>query len=233
MTDSFERYAVYYAPEAGSALGGFGNAWLGWDPARDEVVNRLAVDGLESGEIADVAGTPSRYGFHGTLKPPFRLAAGAGYEDLAGAVADIAERNPAFEVPGLRLSALGAFIALIPDPDDGPIRALAAELVRELDGLRAPLSDEELAHRRKSGLTGRQDALLAKWGYPYVMEEFRFHLTLTGALSDGMRAKVFDALRPVLRPIEEEPFRFRSICIFGDPGSGRPFRLLDRFTLSG
>src|SRR5438445_432365 len=38
-----------------------------------------------------------------------------------------------------------------------------------------------------TGLSARQAELLARWGYPYVHDEFRFHMTLTGPIADDER----------------------------------------------
>ena len=45
-----------------------------------------------------------------------------------------------------------------------------------------PPGAAELERRRKAGLSAAQEKMLLRWGYPYVLDEFRFHLTLTGRL---------------------------------------------------
>lgn len=230
---SASRYAVYYAPPDDSALAWFANAWLGWDPVAGRELAHPAAPPLAAPDVARVTGTPRRYGFHGTLKAPFRLADGAGYDDLVSAVARLAATLPPVTAKGLALSALGKFIALTPMGDQTALEELAGRLVVDLDPLRAPLDGSELARRRRSPLTPRQDVLLQRWGYPYALEEFRFHLTLTGALSaeDGERAMT--ALRPLVAPFEAERFAVAELCIFADPGDGANFRLVERLPLSG
>jgi hypothetical protein len=90
-------------------------------------------------------------------------------------------------IPSLEVRRLGGFIAVVPTEPSAALADLAAATVAALDPFRAPPSEAELARRRKARLSDRQEALLMKWGYPYVMEEFRFHLTLTGRLDRRRR----------------------------------------------
>ena len=85
-------------------------------------------------------------------------------------------------MPALQITSLGSFLAFVPGQASTELPQLASSLVSELDPLRAPLSDAELTRRRAAGLTPAQEMLLKKWGYPFVMDEFRFHLTLSGRL---------------------------------------------------
>lgn len=169
----YQRYAIYYTAP-GSALAQRGAAWLGWDIATGRPEPQPS--GLDT-----VTRAPYKYGFHGTLKPPFALAEGYGAEELARDASDLARGFKPFEVPSLRVSRLGSFLALkTEDTDD--LRRLAAECVTALDRFRAPPSEAELARRRARPLSPAQDALLEQWGYPFVLEEFRFHMTLTGPI---------------------------------------------------
>lgn len=228
----FARYAIYYAPPADSALWRFGSAWLGRDAETGEAPPRPDIPGLPA-SAETLTRTPARYGFHGTLKPPFALAEGRKPAELEAAAGALAASLAPFEAPPLRLSALGPFLALTPSADSGALRDLAAACVRELDGVRALPSEAELAKRAAVGLTPSQEANLARWGYPWVMEEFRFHLTLTGALEPEAREATRRALAPHVAPLCAAPLPVREIALYGDPGGGAPFRLLRRLPLGG
>ena len=230
---SASRFAIYYAPPEASPLARFANGWLGWDPVAGQPVAHPAAPPLTSLDVARVTETPRRYGFHGTLKAPFRLAESSGYDDLVSAVAALAGSLRPVTLPGLALSRLGPFIAMIPTGDQTALVHLAERLVVDLDPLRAPLTRSELARRRKSSLTDRQDALLRLWGYPYALEELRFHLTLTGALAAEDGARAMAALRPLVAPFEAKPFVIAELCVFADPGDGANFRLVERLPLTG
>jgi len=232
MSD-YQRYALYYAPSSQSALGRFGDTWLGRDAETGNDIAHLAIDGLDGGEIVAATTSPVRYGFHGTLKPPFALKDGQTRSGLEVAINDLAVRLTPVRCGPLTLKAIGRFLALVPTEPVGELGELAASLVRALDDFREPEDEAAMNKRRAVGLTDRQEACLVQWGYPYVMEEFRFHLTLTNKL-DAEQAQRFEtALRPVVAPLCQDPFIVSDICLFGDPGDGKPFRFLKRFSLGG
>lgn len=224
----FSRYAIYYMPEPGP-LADWAAAWLGWDAQAGQTLSHPDIPGLPA-PIETLTLTPRKYGFHGTIKPPFRLAEGRSSRDLIGAARALCAAQAPFSMEGLQLRRLGGFLALTTLGDPGPLSALAASMVRGLDPFRAPASEEEMARRRKAGLSATQEHLLQKWGYPYVMDEFRFHLTLTGRLSAEDASACEAALTPVLPPILPAPFEVRDLCIAGEDADGR-FHLIARLPL--
>lgn len=232
MPSEFYRYAVYFAPPPDSPLGRFGNGWLGRDPAGGPAPARPNVAGLGEGEIAGAIASPARYGFHATLKPPFRLAEGADPSSFLDAVAALAREAQAVAVPGLEVREIGDFVALVPQSPLPALDALAAACVRELDGFRAPALPAESARRRQAGLTSRQDRYLGQWGYPYVFEEFRFHLTLTGRLAPESRGRFVGALARTASDAASA-FVIEDLAVFGEAAAGAPFELLRRFRFGG
>ncbi len=220
------RYAVYYAPPDGSELATFGAAWLGWDAATGQPTAHPDL-GLDA---ARLTATPRKYGFHGTLKPPFRLAEGTTEAELSAAVVQVAAAHASFDLP-IRLARLGRFCALVPMGEAAALAALAGDCVQALDRFRAPPTPDELAKRRAGGLTPAQEANLTTWGYPYVLDEFRFHLTLTGAIATEEAAAVEAALADATAHLTAEPMPVREICLFGEAQDGR-FRILERHALT-
>lgn len=225
-----QRYAIYYAPEQG-AFADFTAAWLGWDAAAGQAVAHPAIAGLPQ-PVDVMTATPRKYGLHGTIKPPFHLAPGTDAAGLQAAVAALAGRLAPVVLPGLQLVDLHGFVALVPQGDTAPLAAVAAEVVMGLDAFRAPPSPQEIARRRPEALTDRQRALLAEWGYPYVMDQFQFHLTLTGSLPPADSAAVLAALRPHLEPLLPQPFVLADLALCGQASDGM-FRILHRYPLRG
>ena len=226
---TYHRYGVYYAPPAGSALARFGAAWLGWDAEAAREVAHPEVPGLD---VATLTATPRKYGFHATLKPPFRLAEGQDATVLADAVAHLAGRLAPVEVPPLALRRLGRFLALVPSHPSPDLARLAAACVTKLDRFRAPADAPELARRRRAGLTPHQERNLLAWGYPYVLDDFRFHLTLSGALTEDTARAAQAVLAPLTAPFCDAPLVVREICLFGERTDGR-FHLVHRYPLTG
>ncbi|MBP0484433.1 DUF1045 domain-containing protein [Sagittula salina] len=217
------RFAVYYMPPAGP-LADFGARWLGWDA---QAARALPQD---AGRAA-LTETPRKYGFHATLKPPFVLAPGTDRQSLHAALTALAARTAPAQAPGLALTRLGRWFALTPAGDTVGISRVAAACVTELDTFRAPTTEADLARRRKAGLTPAQEAHLARWGYPYVLDQFRFHLTLTGKCAREDLDDAESAIRAALPPLPQ-PFAVPEVCLCGERDDGR-FELLHRYALTG
>lgn len=224
-----KRYAIYYVPEGGFAAAAA--AWLGYDPATGRAVAQPVIGDLPRG-LADLTAGPRKYGFHGTLKAPFRLADAVTAADLAKAVQELAARCSPVEMPGLRLCGLEGFAAFVAEGDASGLNDLAAHVVRSLDPYRAALSEAEYARRNPFRLSPRQRDLLAIYGYPYVMEEFRFHLTLTGQVPQSDLAAVLAAAGAHFAGLVPQPFRVSDLCLMGEDSGGR-FHLLHRYPLVG
>ncbi len=185
------RAALYFTPPSEAQLTRLAAEWLGRDAFSPEP--RPAPDAL----VAE----PARYGFHATMKPPFRLAEGRMLDELDAALAAFCHETQPVEIRRLVLRRIGRFFALVPHEAEPGLAALADETVRRFEPFRAALNAAELARRAPERLTERQREHLDRWGYPYVFDEFRFHLTLTGPVSD-----------------EDAPPSRR-----GSPGISRPF----------
>lgn len=230
---AWPRYAVYYAPEPGSPLAELGAEWLGRDCATGAERPLPRVRGVEPERLAAITESARGYGFHATLKAPFHLKAGRGLAELEDAAAAFAAACTPVPVT-LGLRSLGGFLALMMTPPDHRVLALAADVVQQLDGFRALPSEAELARRRKAGLSAQQEALLQRWGYPYVMGEFQFHMTLTSRLPDGPeRAAVVAALEPLVAPVVAEPVAIDAIALFVQQSKGGPFLMARRFPFGG
>ncbi len=228
MSD-YSRYAIYVLAEG--ALHEEASRWLGWDPRTGKTLPHPDVDGL-SAPVEDLTATPRKYGFHGTIKPPFRLAAGESRATLETACETVLSGLQSAQVDRLVVGPLSGFVAMLPQNPSASLNRLAGEVVEKLDGLRAPASDDELARRRKSGLTPRQDALLMRWGYPYVMEEFRFHMTLSGKRSTEEAASLADRLGRHFAPVIPIPFDVNALGLLGEDATGR-FHLIRTYRLAG
>ena len=223
------RYAVYLAPPPGSDLWRWGSRVLGRDAATGESLPGFALEGFTPAQWAALTAEPRRYGFHATLKAPFRLAPGRTPDEWAAAVAKLAAATPAFDLGALQVSALrfagGGFVALTPREVAPALRALEALAVRDLDAFRAPPDAAEIARRRPERLSARQRDHLAAYGYPYVLDEFRPHFTLTGALDDP------DSVAARLAAeIDAPSFPVDALVLFTQE-DGEPFRIWRRLPL--
>jgi putative phosphonate metabolism protein len=231
MTAAQDRYAIYFSPDRESPLGIFGRQWLGYDADTGETVEQTRLATLSRQRLAEITAEPRRYGFHATLKPPFALAEGRGVDELSAAMeAFAAQRHSVLAAP-LTLASLSGFWALVPSRPCGTVDLLAEDCVRRFDAFRAPPSIDELARRRRAGLSEAEDALLVRWGYPYVMEAFRFHLTLTQRLDPAEGARLAGELSSMVAPLCREAVHVDAIALFRQPARQGYFRLVRRYRL--
>jgi putative phosphonate metabolism protein len=222
------RLAVYYVPEPGDPLARAGCAWLGRDAEAG-----LAVPQPSLPDIERLTASPRRYGFHATLKPPMQLADGATPAALISAAHDLARRITPFPAPPLRVGLLDGFLAILTAAPDAPLQALADRMVTGLDRFRAPPDAAELARRGADRLDTRGCALLARHGYPYVLERWRFHMTLSERLDDSTAARLLPQAEAYFAPALARPRVIGDIALCAEPEPGADFRLIGRVRFGG
>ena len=222
------RFALYYAPARQDPLWDDASIWLGRDC--DSNAPRVQPD---LPDLAAITADARGYGFHATLKPPMRLAEGVGYDDLLDRVAQIAAGVAPFALPALQVADLHGFLALRETTPCPALQALSDLCVATADDLRAPASEAELAKRRRSRLGAAQDAMLVRWGYPYVFATWFFHMTLTRRLTDDERAVLLPAAQAHFSPALAVPRQVQDICIYTQAQTGTDFVLAERVALRG
>ncbi len=227
------RFAVYFTPPADHPLTRAAAAWLGRDAFQGVPAPRPAVAGFSGAELDALTAEPARYGFHGTLVAPFHLSAGASAADLDRAADAFAAAHSPFVIPRLAIRRIGHFFALVPADTLPVMNALADDAVDHFTPLRAPLDDADIARRRPETLSERQRAYLMRYGYPYVFEEFRFHMTLTGPVPDDQAARVAAVLEARFEPLLAAPVAVDSIASFAEAERGAPFKVRALHPLAG
>ena len=226
---AFSRWAVYFAPPVDHPLWRAGSEWLGRDarfgepdapPARERVA------------------APWRYGFHATLKAPCRLVEGASRHAWLADLQALAQRHAAFEMPPLHVAMLDDFLALRPiqplDPNHR-VRRLADACVLDLDRWRAPADEAERSRRMRQPLSARQRANLQWHGYPYVLEDWRLHMTLSDSLmavDEGLVSSFRAQAQRHFAAAVRQPLRCDALCLFIEEVPAAPLRLLHRFPLA-
>lgn len=223
------RYAIYLAPPVHHPLWARGCEWLGRDP-----------DSLGAPPPPRVpwVSEPWRYGFHLTLKAPFRLRPGVRESDLHTGVTALAERHAVFTMPALRVGWHGETLALRLRVQAAPasaLRALAEDAVRCAEPLRAPLTEAEHARRVATGLDQVGLRHLAEYGYPYVLERWVPHLTLTDNLGPYELGTCVDIKRAAQRHFAaalSQAWRCQSVDVFRQDAPGVPFIRTESFALA-
>ena len=218
------RYAIYYAPARDTAWWRFGAHWLGRDERTGEALPRAVPSQWTAEELERITAEPRRYGFHATLKAPFRLHGGVTEEALIERVNRLARSLEPVALGTLVPVMMDGFVALVPTSPNSALNALAEACVTELDALRAPLSQAEIERRRIQQLDARGRQLLDRYGYPHVMERFRFHMTLSGPVDIARAGRVVaQVARPVHQVNIEQPPVLDRLCVFVEPEPGAAF----------
>jgi len=219
------RYAIYFTPPIHDPLSIAAASWLGRNVYSGDITERPSGIGLSSQELAFYTAVPRRYGFHATIKPPFHLHPDMTEAALLKALMQFAGTVTPFDMPRMEIARLGDFYGISPVMPSEAMHLLAATVVQLFDEFRAPLGEAEIERRDPDGLTAPQFSNLHRWGYPYVMDEFRFHMALTGPLSKAASGRLETALLHVFEPVLAEPMRIASLALFVEPEPGAPLRV--------
>lgn len=230
------RYAIYLAPPPDAPLWRFGSRVLGYDAVTGEDVPGYAPAGIDPMVWQSIAERPRSYGFHATLKAPFRLAPGLGLNGLRDDLRAFCSSRQGFDLGPLAVNSIAdadgqGFAAMTPMRPSPELAALEWDVVRHFDRFRAPLTPHELILRKPEKLTARQRASLESFGYPYIGPDYRFHMTLTGSVLNV--AAIADALADSMANIlGSAHLKVDALVLFEQPSAGGRFRVIDRFPLA-
>jgi len=222
------RLALYWAPPVEDPLHRLGSAWLGRDAETGAPLPQPVLPGLD---IAEITADARLYGLHATLKPPFRLR--VSWVEAVAAAEALAARIAPFDLPPLAVENLDGFLALREAEPCPALQAFADACVEAMEPCRAPLGEAELARRRRARLSPRQEALLQSHGYPYVLDEWRFHMTLSRRLSAEEMAALRPAATDFLGEAPGQRRRVSSLTLFTQAKAGAPFLIAERLPLRG
>jgi hypothetical protein len=219
------RYAICFTPPASDPLSLVAANWLGRNVFSGDMLEPPAVRGLGIHEIAFHTAVPRRYGFHGVLKAPFHLSGDMSESQLLRDLMRFAGTFAPFQISRLEIARLGSFYSLMPSAPCGQIQYLASAIVQEFDRYRAPLSEADIERSDPDGLSAAQFANLHRWGNPYVMDEFRFHMPVTGSINAIDMPRIEPALRTIFEPVLKEPVMVSNVALMIEEGTGGPFRV--------
>jgi putative phosphonate metabolism protein len=220
------RYAVYFTPPQDDPLALTAARWLGRDAFTGQPVARPDLAGVTREELAYFTASARRYGFHATLKAPFELAAGETEAGLLRAFDSFVATVEPVRVPAVQLSQIDRFFALTPAEPSTALNRLASDVVIAFDRFRAPLSDADIERRNPESLKPVELKYLHQWGYPYVFEAFRFHMTLSGQVPAAESPRFRAAIEEIFGPLASGPLDVGSIALFVEPEPGAPFGVL-------
>ena len=228
------RYAVYFAPNVEQQWWAQASQWLGRCAVSQQMNAQPLVPGVSAKRFAELTEHPRRYGFHATMRAPFVLTGQHQANELIDRVNMLCQQVKPFVLPRLQVTLLDQFLALVPERNVPLVTQLEEQCVTALNDYAEPLGPEELSRRRSAGLSLQADALLLRWGYPYVLERFRFHCSLTGSLAKASQQEVSALTLAAHQHFDQlPPCVFDALAIFVEPIRGADFVLLQQCPLMG
>jgi putative phosphonate metabolism protein len=225
------RYAIYFTPDKDDPLSRLAASWLGRDPFTGAATEPPASTVLSPAEIAFHTASARRYGFHATLKAPFGLAAGETEAGLERAMSAFTQRTEPVVIPRLVIKQMDGFFALVPGDENPNLQRFAEDVVTGFDRFRAPLSEADMERRNPDALSPVEFRNLCQWGYPYVFEAFRFHMTLTGRVGAVESARIRAAIEEVFGAALARPVAIDGLALFVEREAGAPFTVLSYHAL--
>ncbi|WP_034883001.1 hypothetical protein M728_002339 [Ensifer sp. WSM1721] len=219
------RYAICFTPPMGDPLSAAAASWLGRSVYSGEPVELPALAGLAVSDVAFHTAVPRRFGFHAMIMAPFRLAPDMDEAQLLKALMLFTSAEAPFEIERMEVARLSQCFGLVPAVPSQAMHLLAARVVQAFDRFRAPLGEDEIERADPDRLTAPQFTNLHRWGDPYVMDEYRFHMKLTGPLNADVGRRLEPALRGLFEPLLSGPLRIESLALFIEPETGAPMRV--------
>lgn len=227
-----ERFAIYYAPAADDPLWLAASRWLGRDSASGAMFTE-PVGGVPRDEITARTVSARRYGFHATIKAPMRIAFGHTPQGLVDAIERFAKMTAPVAIGPTELKLIDGFMAIVPKKQSPDLTEFAANVVHSFDRFRAPATPEERERRLNSRLTQRQVELMERLGYPYVLEQFQLHMTLTDRLLAEEQQLYLAAAEAHFGALAARDTLLDRLVLFHEPSPGAPFWRLGEFPLEG
>lgn len=210
------RYAIYFTPAESDSLTQKASHWLSRNAFSDQAYSNYA-------SFAEMTAEPRRYGFHATLKAPFELSSDYSEAALIDALTRFTTSRPAFDIPEIVIGSLGPFFALVPASTYQPLQDFAADVVEYFEPFRAPLSESDIARRKPQNLSDSQRHNLTTWGYPHVMDDFRFHMTLTGPVEESQSERAASILAQTFSDFTQRPLTISGLGLFVEKARGDAF----------
>ncbi len=219
-----QRYAIYFSPADDSALGIFGASVLRRHALESTpyINPDLPYNFDNTPYWLSCIKKPAHYGFHATLKAPFELAPGQTAASLLNDVSQFCATRKSMTLEGLEPRRTRRFDALAFAQQPDAVHRFANAVVEHFEPYRAPLGEADLARRHKDNLTPEHIENLERYGYPYVMNQFNFHMTLSGTQPDD-ESGWLQWLRTIYPMMVEEAPVLDRLSVFHQPDRNTPF----------
>ncbi len=180
------RYGIFFAPHDDSPLGVYGATVLRRKAtSTNEWVNPLIPISFENTPVWRACiERPAHYGFHATINAPFELHDQHSTEELFDDIRAFCKQQQPLLLTNIAPRLTHRYDALAFDDQPADIKNFAATCATRFEKYRAPLTAADTKRRQKKALSASQIKHLQTYGYPYVFDDFNFHMTLSGTMPD-------------------------------------------------
>jgi hypothetical protein len=230
--DQRPRYAVFFVPSSHSDLYRFGSSVVGYDCYTGATVDHPVEFNTNPVAWRKITEEPRRYGFHATLQGPFYLSPSCTEAQLVNAVHSFAGLG--YAVPTIKpaVQMLSGFAAIVPLKPEPNLDALVTSCTTIFEAYRAPMTPQERARRIALGLNRSQIQNLDRWGYPFALSNFRFHMTLTGQIQASRREEILAVIKKCFRRmLGNRQISVDRIALVKRESSLASFRVVSQVTL--
>ena len=225
------RYAIYFAPDDDSELGIFGATVLRRRAldASDWLNPDLAVEFPQSSVWSDRIQRPAHYGFHATIKAPFELSKGQSADKLIADLAEFCQSCQTISLQGMAPIRTSRYDALAFEQQPEALRQLASDCVITFEKYRAPLTEADIKRRDPTSLSASEIENMHRFGYPYILDDFNFHMTLSGR-NDHNDFAYLSWLNHLYQSMVSAAPVLDRLCIFYQPDRNTPFVRIEETT---
>ena len=229
MQQDYEEFAIHWVPRHGTRLAEFGAGWTGWCAEHGMSSDVQEYRWLRRGQ-PEAPGMSALHGLHAPLKPGFKLAIGQSFWSLEDDLISFAQSLPTIQMPRFEVTVFDGRVVLVPSRPNRPI----LRLIRNLDAVIRPFEAQPVYSQCAGGqaLAGVDLPGMQAWTDFNGGSITGFQVPLTDRMELQRAFDLADSLTPRLKAVLAEPLHLMDVALMGNPGRGRPWRLIERFAFS-
>lgn len=229
MQNDYEEFAVYWVPRAGSALAEFGAGWTRWCAERGMRSDLPEYRYMRRGR-PEMPGETGLHGLHSPLKSAFRLGRGRSFWSLEHDLMTLAQSLPSVRLPLFEVNVFDGRVVLALSRPSRPVM----RVIRHLEELVRPYEavPNYVQYTGENGVAGVDLPGMRAWTDCDGASVARFHIPLSDRMELSRAFEMVDTLTPQLSEALREPQFLMDLALMGNPGRGRPWRLIERYAFS-
>lgn len=229
MSQPTDRYIISFAPKSTSMFWKLGALWFGYDASRNAYTKNTLVPGMPKEHHDAAVTTARRSGFNIILTGPFQLTAGMPEELLKTTISLYCQSLSTLQTGPLSIIETAHKLSISAQEISPQVQKLADDIVLEFNAFRLPANPLPEDSPIRAALTPGQLKNLIEWGQPYIFEELKFQIPLTGRLPEKMSGPLKSFLEGRFIECLKTGFEIDNLSLFRLSGTKDPAELVDQF----